>query len=85
MCYFQMVCIQLELVYSYHKFSIKSRRGLIVFKHFRGGLIGEGSLNKFLKYEQIFYGEIICIFQESASITISSSSVIIICLQHIDV
>ena len=58
----------------------KASRGLSVFKYFRGGLIrerglNERGLNKFLKYEQIFCGDIICIIQESSSITLSSSSV----------
>ena len=39
------------------------------------GVIEEGAylrreLNKVLKYEQIFYGYTICIFQESSSITL---------------
>ena len=37
-----------------------------------------GGLNTPLKYEQIFYAYIICIFQEASPITLSSSSVVII-------
>ena len=37
-----------------------------------------GGLNKFLKHEQIFYGDILRIFQESSPITLSSSSIFII-------
>ena len=45
----------------------------------------ERGLDKFLKYEQTFYGDIICIFQESSSITLLSLSVIIISVcTHID-
>ena len=43
----------------------------------RGGLT-ERRIDKILKYEQFFYDNIICIFQESLSITLSSSSAIII-------
>ena len=35
-------------------------------------------INKFFKYEQIFYGDIICIFEESSSIPSSSSTIPIV-------
>ena len=55
------------LPFIYRKFSIEPPEGLIVFRLFRGKPIGEGGfiemrLNKLLKYEQIFYGDIVCIF-----------------------
>ena len=37
--------------------------------YWRGGLIERGRI-KFSKYEQIFYGDIMCIFQSSSPITI---------------
>ena len=58
-------------MYVYRKFSIEPPRW-VYFSSTLEGAYWREVLNKFFKYGQIFYGDIICTFQESSPIALSS-------------